>query len=66
MQNPLITMANGATIKIKEVSLSEETEEFLVDYDIEGEASQEDIQQALEKWFNDTLDYIIKEAATAD
>ena len=59
-------MPNGATIKIKEVSLSEETEEFLVDYDIEGEASQEDIQQALEKWFNDTLDYIIKEAATAD
>lgn len=66
MQNHLITMANGATIKIKEVSLSEETEEFLVDYDIEGEASQEDIQQALEKWFNDTLDYIIKEAATAN
>lgn len=66
MQNPLITMANGATIKIKEVSLSEETEEFLVDYDIDGEASQEDIQQALEKWFNDTLEYIIKEATPLD
>jgi hypothetical protein len=66
MQNLQTTTQSGAILSIKDISLNEESEEFLVDYDIEGEATDDDIQETLSKWFNDTLEHIIKEATTTD